>query len=305
MNESTDKSQAEREKLSTMLASRGIPPETWHVLCNSVFPGAESRSILLAVDYCKARGLDVLKKPCHIVPMYVNVVYRGQDGSRQERSEWRDVILPGIYEYRTTAHRTGEYHGHSEPRYGELVDFRGIQVPAWCAMRGYRVNRVTNEKAAYPVKLWFSEVAATKKDGALNARWSRSPIQMLTKCTEAAMLREMFPEELGGEPTVEEMEGRTIEVNEDGEISEISGKRTSKKPATRAPKALGKQDNPLAWINAKQLELLRESIEAQGIPEKEFTRKFEINEVTELPVARFQEALKWVSSVNAPPEDAP
>jgi hypothetical protein len=78
-------------------------------------------------------------------------------------------------------------------------------------MTMYRaVDRTRNEGSPYPVKVWFSEVVATTRDGAANERWSKAPIQMLTKCTEAAGLREAFPEEFGGEHTAEEMEGRRL-----------------------------------------------------------------------------------------------
>lgn len=57
--------------IQTALTERNIDTAVWTTLQNSVFPGAKDESILLAVDYCKARKLDILKKPCHIVPMSV------------------------------------------------------------------------------------------------------------------------------------------------------------------------------------------------------------------------------------------
>ncbi len=65
----------------------------------------------------------------------------------------------------------------------------------------------------FPIQVFFSEVVATRKDKkteqiVANARWTRAPRQMLAKCTEAAGLREAFPEEIGGEPTAEEMDGQ-------------------------------------------------------------------------------------------------
>jgi hypothetical protein len=51
-------------------------------------------------------------------------------------------------------------------------------------------------------------VVATKRNGEANARWSKAPVQMLTKCAEAAALREAFPDELGGQQTAEEMDGQ-------------------------------------------------------------------------------------------------
>ena len=56
------------------LASRGIDEAMWNALCTSVYPGAKPDSVLMAVDYCAARNLDIMLKPVHLVPM--NVAYR-------------------------------------------------------------------------------------------------------------------------------------------------------------------------------------------------------------------------------------
>lgn len=205
--------QTERPKLSDQLERRGITPEAWHTLTGSIFPGARDSSILLAIDYCKARKLDVLKKPCHIVEMEVATGELDERGFA--KTEKRDVILPGIYEYRTTATRTGQYLGHTTPTYGEMIELVGaygegdaakMMVPEWCAMTVMRWNPEAGRVAEFPVVVYFTEVCATKARGSrLNTKWTKSPRQMLTKCTEAAALREGFPEELGGEPTFEEM----------------------------------------------------------------------------------------------------
>ena len=194
------------ENLPAPVAKRGIAEAAWRTLMNNLYPGADPHSVLMVWDYCLARKLDPLKKPCHIVPMQVKDARTGEYG-------WRDVVMPGIYEYRTTANRTGEYMGHSKPEYGPPVEFLGVTVPEWCALTVYRWNEKAGIKCEYPVQVFFNEVAATRRDkksGAtcLNGRWTQAPIQMLTKCAEAAALREAFPDELGGSSTAEESEGR-------------------------------------------------------------------------------------------------
>jgi len=184
---------------------RGISEAQWRTLFN-LFPGAKPESILLVWDYCVARRLDPLKKPCHIVPLEVK-------NPRTGAYEWRDVVLPGIYELRTTAQRTGAYLGHTAPDYGPLEACAGVQAPAWCAMTFIRWNADAGQRAEYPVRVLFREVVAVTKDKKANSRWAKAPVQMLTKCTEAAGLREAFPDELGGEHTVDELDGqRTIDV---------------------------------------------------------------------------------------------
>jgi phage recombination protein Bet len=192
------------KSLPEPVARRGISEAQWRTLAQNLYPGAASQSVLMVWDYCIARKLDPLKKPCHIVPMRV----KDQHGDYQ----WRDVVMPGIYEYRTTATRTGLYLGHSKPEYGPEIEFGGVKAPEWCDITIYRWNEAARMKTEYPVRAIFSEVAATKKDGNVNERWFKAPVQMLTKCAEAAGLREAFPDELGGTHTADEMDGQIVDA---------------------------------------------------------------------------------------------
>lgn len=193
-------------KLPEQVVRRNITEAQWRTLTRNLFPGADPNSVLLVWDYCLARRLDPLKKPCHIVPMEVKDAKTGA-------YSWRDVVMPGIYEHRTTAQRTNEYLGHSKATYGPLVEVFGVTAPEWCAMTIYRWNPAANTRAEFPVEVLFREAVALTKDkktGEMkaNSRWARAPQQMLTKCTEAAGLREAFPDEIGGEQTFEEMDGQ-------------------------------------------------------------------------------------------------
>lgn len=213
---------------------RGITESQWRMLFN-LYPGALPESALMVWDYCKTRGLDPMKKPCHIVPISVK-------NARTGNYEWRDVVMPGIYEYRITAHRTGLYNGHSEPEFGEDVKFAGVTAPAWCAMTALRFNPKTGKEMSFPVKVYFREVVATKRDGNANERWCRAPIQMLTKCAEAAALREAFPEEFGGEPTEEERAGDEPKVTV--EPPPADPVRRSEKSDTSSPAPEQAQSSP-------------------------------------------------------------
>jgi phage recombination protein Bet len=200
--------------LSDNWKKRGATIEQVRTLFNA-YQGARPESVMLVWDYCRARGLDPLKKPVHIVPMYVKSAITG-NGSM------RDVIMPGIYEYRTTAHRTGLYMGHTRPVYGDMRTFHSknaklkgealqksaVEAPEFCEMTVYRWNAAAGQRTEFPVITYFSEAVARTRDGDINDRWTTAPIQMLTKCCEAAALREAFPEEFGGTHTMEEMAGR-------------------------------------------------------------------------------------------------
>ena len=187
--------------IQAALTERNIDTAVWTTLQNSVFPGAKDESILLAVDYCKARKLDILKKPCHIVPMSVTDAKTGN-------KNWRDVIMPGIYEQRITAFRTGQMAGQDEPVFGDTITFRGIEAPEWCRVTVYRF--INNERCAFSHTEYFSEACATTKEGKPNSMWSKRPRGQLAKCAEAGALRKAFPDELGGVITADEVNEEPI-----------------------------------------------------------------------------------------------
>lgn len=194
--------------LLEQIEERQINPAQWHTLTQSLYPGARAASVLMVIDYCRARKLDPLKKPCHIVPVRVKDAVSGDYA-------WRDVVMPGIYELRTTAHRTGSYGGHSSPEYGPEIEHLGVKAPEWCAMTFYRYTASPQGRAEFPVRVQFREVVGVK-DGGKNAneRWQRAPVQMMTKCCEAAGLREAFPDELGGQIVEEETDRGAVLVGE-------------------------------------------------------------------------------------------
>lgn len=181
--------------IQTALTERNIDIAVWNTLQNSVFPGAKDESILLAVDYCKARKMDILKKPCHIVPMSVKDAKTGN-------SSWRDVIMPGIYEQRITAFRTGQMAGQDEPQFGESITHLGVTAPEWCKVTVYRF--INGERCAFSHTEYFSEACSTTKDGKINSMWTKRPRGQLAKCAEAGALRKAFPDELGGVITADE-----------------------------------------------------------------------------------------------------
>lgn len=165
-------------------------------LRNSIFPGADDESIIMAVEYCVARKLDVFKKPCHIVPINTK-------NSKTGKYEWRDVIMPGIYELRTTAFRTGEMAGIDEPIFGEEKKIHGINAPEWCKITVYRI--IAGQRYAFTHVEYFEEAAATKNNGELNSMWTKRPRGQLAKCAEAGALRKAFPDEMGGLMTSDEL----------------------------------------------------------------------------------------------------
>lgn len=177
-------------------------PEFMQVLRTSIYPGAADTSIKLAWAYCKSQGLDVMLKPVHIVPMY-----------DRKSAEMRDVILPGIGLYRTTAARSG-CAGISEPEFGPdidiLLDGQSFTVPKWCKVTAKRVleNGLIAEFSA--IEFWVENYAmkgGKEKSVKPNAMWDKRRYGQIAKCAEAQALRKGFPE-VGAIPTADEMEGK-------------------------------------------------------------------------------------------------
>jgi phage recombination protein Bet len=205
------------EDQNQLLVQKGINESTWLALCSTIYPGAKSESILMAIDYCVARKLDIMLKPVHIVPMQVK---NAQTGDK----DWRDVPMPGIGLYRIQADRSGNYAGADEPEFGPTITLEAIDAynatktvsvsyPEWCKYTVYKF--VNNVRVSFTAKEYWLENYAVQKAGsqAPNAMWKKRPFAQLGKCAEAQALRKAWPE-IGSEPTAEEMEGKSLIVSE-------------------------------------------------------------------------------------------
>lgn len=191
-------------ELPAPVAERGYSPEQWNTMKNVLFRGASDEAMLLVIDYCKARKLDPLKRPVHIVKVW--------DSSIRALVE---TIWPGINELRTTAMRTGSYAGMDEPNLGPMVTNRvgtvDVYFPEYAQVTVYRMVGGQRVPFAGPRVYWLETYAQKKNDDPTpNAMWFKRPRGQLVKCAEAAALRAAFPEELGHEFAAEEMDGQII-----------------------------------------------------------------------------------------------
>lgn len=197
----------------------GFDAAKWRVLTDAIFPNARSaEAIALAIDYCKARGLDPLKRPVHIVPMYST-----------EQRRYIETVWPGINEIQTTAARTGEWAGMDAPEWGPDVTetFTGedkngnhievtVTYPEYCSVTVYRM--VHGVKCPYSEPVFWKEAYARMGRSAVpNDMWAKRPKGQIHKCAKAAALRAAFPEQASY--SAEEMEGKTIE----GVATEVKG----------------------------------------------------------------------------------
>jgi phage recombination protein Bet len=215
-----------------------LSPEIWSALKNSIFPGAHDESILLAIDYCRAKKLDIMMQPVHIVPMPVKGVFR-------------DVIMPGIGLSRVQASRSGCHLGTNEPEFGPNIedDLDGVKItyPEWCKVTVRAI--VQGHIAEFTAKqLWLENYAKVKDSKTKeetrkpNAIWKKRPYAMLAKCTESQALKMAFPELIGQQPTAEEMMGKEYEDFDDG-IKNVTPKAQSL--SSRLDKVLDLQPSKL------------------------------------------------------------
>lgn len=212
-------------QVPAVLQERGVDLSMYNVLRNVVFPAAkDDGAIAMAFDYCKARGLDILKKPVHIVPVWDSRANGGRGGMVE-------TVWPSIYEVRTTAARTGAYAGKDAPAFGPDVTKtfgaeeysvknrngnwekkkgvpKSYTFPESCTVTIYKL--ISGVRVAFSGTVYWEEAAVFTKDGHPNAMWSKRVRGQLAKCAEAEALRAAFPEETGGMMTAEEMEGRSI-----------------------------------------------------------------------------------------------
>lgn len=215
-----------KHEAGALPALRMSEEELCIVLQNSIYPGAQIESIKMVLGYCKAKGLDPMQKPVHIVPMMVSA---GKDERGKERKAMRDVVMPGVGLYRHEAAKTGQYVGMSDPTFGptKTLQFKAtrwvdngngrapvqedatIDYPEWCSVTVKRL--VGGVVCEFPAREYWLENYATKGNDSAepNAMWRKRPFGQLAKCAEAQALRKAFPGEAGAQPTAEELEGKT------------------------------------------------------------------------------------------------
>jgi phage recombination protein Bet len=200
-----------------------LSPANWRVLVESIFPAAKSvEAVLMALAYCKARNLDIMKRPVHIVPMW-----------DQKKRGYVETVWEGIASIRTTASRTKAYAGIDAVEYGPTITrtFKGerdvwenqrktgtepvektVTYPEWASVIVWRL--VGDTRCPFHAKVfWLESYASMGKMEVPNEMWSKRPFGQIDKCVEAAGLRKAFPEEIGNTMSADEMEGHTIDVS--------------------------------------------------------------------------------------------
>lgn len=270
---------------------RGISCEQWNTIRNALYPGKSDQMVLLAIDYCRARGLDPIKKPVHIVPTW-----------DEEAKRYVESIWEGINSHRVTAARTGFYSGQDEPSFGPMITraLGGAQVtfPEWCKVTVYRL--VHGHKCAFTsLVFWLETYARRNKEGTPNRMWQTRPYGQIAKCAEAEALRKAFPEELGGRPTAEEMEGRLVSEDDALPHAPVAATRTDALEAVIVSEAgkLGPNTDATVSADNKSFQAASSSPWSLGAPQKIGTARIPLASTTG-DVRYFADIKTWCDALS-------
>lgn len=208
-----------------------LSKDSWRALVDAVFPNAQSvGAVTMALAYCKKNHLDIFQRPVHIVPMW--------NGNRMIETVW-----PGIAQLRIVAQRQEDYAGYDDCEFGPMVEnakFSGkargsnnstysvdatVSYPEWAQFTVYKMLHGQRVALKGPKVYWLEAFSnkATSAGQCPNEMWAKRPIGQLEKCAEAAAWRRAFPDVLGNEYAMEEMEGRDLRSGQaiEGQYTEV------------------------------------------------------------------------------------
>lgn len=244
----------------TNLAEIQTDANTFRVLQETLYPGSTDQEVAMILGYCKARKIDPILKPVHLVPMSVKTDKKDKDG--KYIYERKNVIMPGIGLYRIDASRSGQYAGVTEPEFGEEVtkEFgdkvkRRVTFPKWCKVTVKKIIADGSIAEFTAKEFWLENYASKSKfDDTPNDMWEKRCYGQLAKCAEAQALRKAFPDVVGNEYTKEEMEGKSYHNDDQprkGQTFESKRVETETAAPVEAaePHEIGKDLMDIAWAN--------------------------------------------------------
>lgn len=248
----------------------GIDGAKWKVLVESIFPTAKTaEAVEMALAYCKARDMDIMKRPVHIVPVW----------DKQRRCEV-ETVWAGLHEVRSTAHRTAGYAGIDPIEFGPMVTANlggeNVKYPEWAKATVYRM--VQGVRCPFTQTVHWLETYSSGKGGKPTPMWVKRPNDQLAKCAEVAALRMAFPEELGNDYIAEEMAGKEMQFADPKAVVPAAKNAPVEGELITAPKAGGSAKlDALAQAPAKTLE-------------KETAEMLEADPVVQQILATFEES---------------
>lgn len=163
------------QRISSVPTEADFTQEQLDLIKATVAKGATNEELRLFLYRCKNMGLDPLK------PGMVHFVKYGNSPG---------TMIVGIEGFRSKAKHTGKLAGIQR---GIIRDEKGKCVGGWCEVKHADWEKPAREEVS------LAEYNTGK------SQWAKMPETMIKKVAEAAALRMVFPDEVGGLYVAEEM----------------------------------------------------------------------------------------------------
>jgi phage recombination protein Bet len=188
---------------NALLPSAGLTRDQVELLKRTICKDATDDELSLFVAVCNHRRLNPFTGQIHFVKRRQwNTRLNGGEGGYEEVASHQT----GIDGYRLIAERTGRYGGPVGTWWcgpdGKWRDVWLEDTPPAAAK--VAIQRTDFSQPSEAIARWKAYVQ-TKRGGVPNAMWARMDAEQLAKCAEALVLRRVFPEELSGIYTTDEM----------------------------------------------------------------------------------------------------
>lgn len=172
----------------------------------TIMPNCTDHELLMFMKICGRTKLDPFARQIYAIK---NEVWN----KKLQQTEAKYMFVVSIDGMRLIADRSGKYEGQTDTQWcgadGLWTDVWLKSIPPSAARVG--VYKHGHRQPTFAVATWNS-YAKISKDGRAIGTWAKMPDLMLAKCSEALALRKVFPHELSGVYSEDELDQAIKEV---------------------------------------------------------------------------------------------
>jgi phage recombination protein Bet len=181
--------------MKSEIVKAGMTSDKIELIGRTIAKGCSPDELALFVAICDRTGLDPFARQIYAIPRW--------DGKLKRNVMTPQVSIDGA---RLVAQRSGQYAGQDGPYWcGE----DGVWKDVWLSNKLPVAAKVGVMRTGFAAPIYsvalFGEYAQRFDDGNLSGLWKKFPVQMIAKCAEMLSLRRVFPAELSGLYSAEEM----------------------------------------------------------------------------------------------------